>query len=200
MSTTTPDQVEQRGEDLQDLVAEADTGGRAPRDTFSRRTLWTVPLVWSIFQLWIASPLPFMLGIGVMNDTQTRSIHLGFAVFLAFIAFPASKGSPRDRIPALTWATAILAAATASYLWYAYAGVAARSGAPNTLDLIVAGIGLVLLLEGARRSLGFPLMGVALFFLAYVFFGSSSFLPEVVQWKGASFQKAMSHMWLTTEG
>ncbi|MDD9976294.1 MAG: TRAP transporter large permease subunit, partial [Boseongicola sp.] len=47
---------------------------------------------------------------------------------------------------------------------------------------------------------GIPLMGVARFFLSYVFFGSWSGLPEVVQWKGASFEKAMSHMWLTTEG
>ena len=71
---------------------------------------------------------------------------------------------------------------------------------PAKLDVIVAVIGIVLLLEAARRSLGFPLMGVALFFLAYVFFGSWSGLPEVIQWKGASLNKAMSHMWLTTEG
>ena len=32
-------------------------------------------LLWSLFQLWIASPLPFILGFGVLNDTETRSIH-----------------------------------------------------------------------------------------------------------------------------
>ena len=79
-------------------------------------------------------------------------------------------------------------------------GVADRTGNPNTMDLVMAGIGIILLMEAARRSLGIPLMGVALFFLSYVFFGSWSGLPEVVQWKGASFEKAMSHMWLTTEG
>ena len=185
---------------LEDFVADADTGGRMPHDNFGKRALWSIPLVWSIYQLWIASPLPFILGIGVWNDTQTRAIHLGFAVFLAFIAFPGLKSSPRHRIPMATWAIAGIAAATASYLWYAYGGVAARSGNPNTTDVVVGVIGIVLLLEAARRSLGFPLMGVALFFLAYVFFGSWSGLPEVVQWKGASVNKAMSHMWLTTEG
>lgn len=185
---------------LQDLLADADTGGRAPRDAFSRNLLWWLPLTWSLFQLYIASPLPFLLGIGVMNDTQTRSIHLGFAVLLAFLAFPALKSSPRHRIPALTWPVALIAAATASYLWWDYAGVADRTGRPNGMDLAMAGAGLVLLLEAARRSLGFPLMGVALFFLSYVFFGAWDGLPEVVQWKGASFEKAMSHMWLTTEG
>ncbi|GAA6192034.1 C4-dicarboxylate ABC transporter [Phaeobacter gallaeciensis] len=186
--------------DLEDILADADTGGRNPHDAFSRKALWYIPLTWSLFQLWIASPLPFLLRFGVLNDTQTRAIHLGFAVFLAFVAFPAFAKSPRDRIPLLTWATAAVGAAAASYLWYAYVGVANRTGAPNTVDLVVAGIGIVTLMEAARRSLGFPLMGVAMFFLAYVFFGSSEILPDVVRWKGASFQKAMSHMWLTTEG
>ncbi|MEM0947478.1 MAG: TRAP transporter permease [Pseudomonadota bacterium] len=184
---------------LEDIVADADTGGRAPADAFGRRALWVLPLCWSIYQLWIASPLPFMVGF-VWNDTQTRSIHLGFAVLLAYLAFPGLKSSPRTRIPTITWIVALIGAATASYLWWDYRGVADRTGAPNTMDLIMAGVGLILLLEAARRSLGIPLMGVALFFLSYVFFGSWSGLPEVVQWKGASFEKAMSHMWLTTEG
>ncbi|MDJ0824287.1 MAG: TRAP transporter permease [Rhodobacter sp.] len=192
---------EQPGPDpaLEDFVADADTGGRAPLDKFGRRALWLIPLVWSLYQLWIASPLPFWVGF-VWNDTQTRSIHLGFAVFLAFIAFPGLKSSPRHKIPILTWVTALVAATAASYLWWDYRGVADRTGNPNTVDIVMAGIGIVLLLEAARRSLGLPLMGVALFFLSYVFFGSWSGLPEVIQWKGASFEKAMSHMWLTTEG
>src|SRR3546814_20605483 len=43
-------------------------------------------------------------------------------------------------------------------------------------------------------------MIVSLFFLAYVFFGNHPLLPEVVRWKGASFSKAMTHQWLSTEG
>ena len=187
-------------DDLADIVADADTGGRVPQDRLGRNALWYLPLGWSIYQLWIASPLPFMLGIGVWNDTQTRAIHLGFAVLLAFLAFPGTKRSPRTHIPILTWIVAIVAAICASYLWWDYAGIAQRTGNPSQLDLIIAGVGLVLLLEAARRSLGFPLMGVALFFLGYVFFGASSWVPEVIQWKGASFSRAMDQMWLTTEG
>ena len=186
--------------DLEDFVADSDTGGRQPKGGFDRKALWIIPLIWSLYQLWIASPLPFILKVGVWNDTQTRAIHLGFAVLLAFLAFPGFKTSPRHHIPILTWIIAIVGAVAASYLWWDYRGVANRTGVPNTTDLVIAGIGIVLLMEAARRSLGIPLMGVALFFLAYVFFGSWSGLPEMVQWKGASFEKAMSHMWLTTEG
>ncbi|MBC6407399.1 MAG: TRAP transporter permease [Rhodobacteraceae bacterium] len=180
-------------------LANSDTGTRLPRDALGRAALWYIPLVWALYQLWIASPLPFVVGF-VWNDTQTRALHLGFAVLLAFLAFPAFKGGPYHRIPAHTWLVGLVAAVAASYLWWDYRGVADRTGIPNMIDITIAGIGMALLLEAARRSLGLPLMGVALFFLAYVFFGAWSGLPEVVQWKGASFEKAMSHMWLTTEG
>lgn len=187
-------------DDLDDLIAETDTGARTPDNAFSAALLWYVPLTWSLFQLWIASPLPFIFGVGIWNDTQTRAIHLAFAVFLAFIAYPTLKSSPRHSIPLQDWIVAFVAAFCAAYIWLFYNGIAERTGAPNTTDLVVAGFGILLLLEAARRSLGFPLMAVALFFLSYVFFGSWEGLPEVIRWKGASFAKTMSHMWLTTEG
>ena len=62
-------------------MAEADTGGRKPTG-LTAQLLLVVALAWSLFQLWIASPLPFSLGVFVFNDTESRAIHLGFAVFL----------------------------------------------------------------------------------------------------------------------
>ena len=198
---------------VEDIIADSDTGGRAPKGAFSRNLLWFVPLIWAIFQLWIASPLRFdvvllwnnsFLGdifkLVILNDTQTRAIHLSFAVFLAFIAFPTFKSSPRHHIPIQDWILGLLAAATSGYIWYAYAGIAARTGAPSQLDVIVAVVGIILLMEAARRSLGIPLMAVAIFFLSYVFFGSWDGLPDMIRWQGASLNKAMSHMWLTPEG
>ncbi len=79
-----------RQEALDNLVASSDTGGRSPIKPVAY-FISAVALVWSLFQLWIASPIPFMVGFGVFNDTETRSIHLAFAIFLAFLAFPASR-------------------------------------------------------------------------------------------------------------
>lgn len=185
---------------LQDMVSEASGGGRVPAGAIPRAVLWVVPLLWSLFQLWIASPFPYVLGFGVVNDTRSRAVHLAFAVFLAFVAFPTTKSSPRRYIPLQDWLLAFLAAAAAAYVCVFYNEIAGRTGAPTAQDVIVAGVGTLLLLEGARRSLGLPLAVVAVFFLLYVFFGSAEFLPDVIRWKGASFEKAMSHMWLTTQG
>ena len=188
-------------EELQDLVASTDTGARNTGGSVAK-LLAGVALAWSLFQLWIASPLPFMVTdiIPVLNNTETRSTHLAFAIFLAFMAYPALKRSPRDCIPIQDWVFALVGAFAAAYLFLFYGELSERPGAPIELDLWVAGIGLVALLEATRRALGPPLMIVAMVFLAYVFFGDSTVVPEAIRWKGASFAKAMSHQWLTTEG
>ncbi|SHL06080.1 TRAP transporter, 4TM/12TM fusion protein [Roseovarius marisflavi] len=77
-------------EELDALVASSDTGGRGTTGTVGI-FLTCVALAWSLFQLWIASPIPFIVGWGVFNDTESRSIHLAFAIFLAFAAFPAAR-------------------------------------------------------------------------------------------------------------
>lgn len=189
--TTSPSQ------DVQDMVAQADTGARAPQG-IPGRILWFVPLCWSLFQLWYASPLPFIFDFAVLNDTEARSIHLMFAVFLAFTAYPALKNSPRDRIPAIDWLLALAGSFSAAYIYIFYTELAGRSGAPTTLDIVVAVTGMVLLLEATRRALGPPLMVVAAVFLLYTFGGPH--MPDVIAHKGASLNKAMSHLWLTTEG
>ncbi|MFT2111436.1 TRAP transporter permease [Marinomonas sp. 2405UD68-3] len=187
-------------ENLDDMIAEADTGNRKPKSRFAIALLLTLPLAWSLFQLWIGSPLPSQFGIGFLNDTESRALHLAFAVVLAFFAFPAFKSSPRNRIPYMDYVLALIGAFCAAYLFFFYEDLAMRPGLPTTLDLVVAFVGIILTLEAARRSLGPPLVIVALFFLAYVFFGDSEYLPEIIRWKGASVGKAMTHMWLTTEG
>jgi len=188
-------------DELQDLVASSDTGARNPGGGVAK-LLAGIALAWSVFQLWIASPLPFMVTdlIPVLNNTETRSIHLAFAIFLAFMAYPALKRSPRDRVPLQDWVFAIVGAYAAGYLFLFYGELSDRPGAPIEMDLWIAGIGMVALLEATRRALGPPLMIVALVFLGYVFFGDSTVIPDAIRWKGASFAKAMGHQWLTTEG
>ena len=184
---------------LDEMVASTDSGARNPSGLVGGLLAWTA-FAWAAFQLWIASPLPYMVGdlIPVLNNTDTRSIHLAFALLLAYLAYPARKSSPRNRIPIGDWLLAALGVCATMYLSVFADQLGERPGLPTTADLIVAAFGLVLVLEGARRSLGSPLMIIAGIFLLYVFFGHLA--PDVISWKGASFGKAMSHMWLTQEG
>jgi TRAP transporter 4TM/12TM fusion protein len=185
-------------EQLQEMVAETETGARNPTGTIPKKMLFYVPLAWTMFQLWYASPLPFIFNIFVFNSTEARAIHLAFAIFLSFTAYPTFKSSPRDYIPVQDWIVGLLGAFCSAYLFIFYEALSSRPGAPTQLDLIVAVVGLILLLESTRRALGPPLMVVAGVFIIYTFFGP--YMPDVIAHKGASLSKGMSHYWLGTEG
>ena len=183
--------------DVQQLVADNDLGGRSPGPAVGFFLL-CVALAWSLFQLWIASPLPFTFGILVFNDTESRAIHLAFAIFLAFLSYPAFKRSPRERVPVTDWIMALVGAFCASYLFLFYREIATRPGNPTQMDIYTAVVGMVLLLEATRRVLGLPMVIVALVFLTYTFGGR--YMPDMIVHRGFSLNRAMSHQWLTTEG
>ena len=142
--------------------------------------------------------MPFIFGFGIFNDTEARSIHLTFAVFLAFVAFPAFKRSSRTVVPLSDWVLALIGAFCASYLFLFYNAIAARPGQPTTLDIVVGLTGVAIMLEATRRAMGFGMLITTGLFLLYVFAGP--YMPDVIQHKGASVSRFVSHFWLTTEG
>ncbi len=185
-------------EELQDLVSSSDAGARNPTGGVGM-LLAIVAVVWSLFQFNLAAPWANYIipGDWVNNAKQ---IHLGFAIFLAFMAYPMFKKSPRDYVPIQDWIMGLVGTFIALYGLFFYDKIVASGGLADDTDKWVALAGVILLFEAARRTLGPAMAILACIFLAYVFFGSSSFVPEVIQWKGASLKKAMSHMWITTEG
>lgn len=185
-------------EELQELVAATDAGARSPQGSVGT-FLAVVAVIWSVFQVILASPLAnYVLPGDIINNS--RQLHLAFAIFLAFMAYPALKSSPRDNIPIQDWIMAILAAFIALYGFIFYQKIVDAGGLADDVDKWFALAGLLLLFEAARRALGPAMAIIATIFLAYVFFGSSEIVPDVIRWKGASLKKAMSHMWITSEG
>ena len=195
---TKPTEKPLSSDNVHDMIAEVDTGARNPKGAIPKQVLFYVPLIWTLFQLWYASPLPYLFNLFVLNSTEARAIHLAFAMFLAYTAFPTFKSSPKSYIPIQDWVLALVASLSSAYIYLFYEGLSERPGDPTNLDLVVAVIGLVLLLEATRRALGPPLMVVASIFILYTFAGPH--MPEVIAHKGASLVKGMTHYWLTTEG
>ncbi|MCE8012014.1 C4-dicarboxylate ABC transporter [Billgrantia desiderata SP1] len=183
--------------DLEDMVASSDTGARKPLGA-PGKLLVGVAAAWSLFQLWIASPLPYIFRIGVFNATEARSIHLAFAMFLAFMAYPALKRSPRDRIPLQDWLLALVGAFCAAYIFLFYAELSDRPGSPILRDVIVGVVGIVVLLEATRRALGPPLAIVASIFILYSLFGP--YMPGILAHRGVSLYGLVNHQWLTAQG
>jgi TRAP transporter 4TM/12TM fusion protein len=184
-------------EAIEQIVKEADLGGREP-DGKIGLLLALIAGLWSIFQVWYASPLPFTLGAGIFNDTEARAIHLAFAVFLSFCAYPAFQNSSRKVIPITDWLLALVGAFCAAYLFLYYKDLAMRPGLPSRMDIVVGVLGVAIMLEATRRAMGFGMLLTTGLFMAFVFLGP--YMPEAVQHRGASVSRFISHMWLTTEG
>ncbi|WBU58905.1 TRAP transporter permease [Paracoccus albus] len=112
--------------ELDELVASSDTGARTPAGWVGRLIL-IVAFCWSLFQIWIASPLPFILEVGIFDETQKRSFHLAFAMFLAYLAYPAER-SPIQMglalgVPIILTLLFINAGPSGSMWWIALIGI-----------------------------------------------------------------------------
>ena len=188
-----------------DIAADVDTGGRNPAGV-TGRAVGFICFMWAAFQLYIASNVPYWLsettGLNVViNNAEARAIHLGFALLLTALVFPLFPSSPKHRVPIYDYLIGGLGVmATCFYLLVFKEDIAARAGLPTTADLVISTIGMAVLMISVYRALGLPLVIVATVFMLYVFFGSSSYLPEAIQWKGASYGKAMWHYWMQLEG
>ncbi len=188
--------MSQKEQSAEDMVLEAESGGRDPSNPYLAKFILYLALVWSIFQLYVSSPLVLEF-TPWMNADVVKRIHLMFAGFLAFMSYLPFKSSPKKYVPITDWIMGILLVLSIAYLIYGQVwdsdAFEMRLGVPNKLDLITSLVGLVLLLEATRRSLGPPLMIVGTLALAYAYFGAGDY-------GGASINKIVSHMWITTEG
>ena len=195
----------------EDLVASVDTGARRPQG-WQAILIPGIAFIWALFQLYIASTLPFDLTEWVreefpgttvsfvITNSDARLIHLSFGLVLAALAFPLSRRSPRDRVPWYDWVLVALGIIVCFYIVVLRNEIAVRAGLPTTLDIIVSITGMIVLGIAVYRSLGLPLLIIASVFVCYVFFGDAEWLPDVIQWKGASLGKAMWHYWMQNEG
>ncbi len=188
----------------EDMVAEADTGARQA-GPFANTLIFALCIAWSLFQLYIASKLPGVLaqatGVSMFANivAQARFVHLAFAIALATLAFPIF--GHRNRIPIYDWVLMISGVAACLYLVVFRFEIADRPGLWSMSDIVMSGIGMVVLMVAVFRSLGLPLVIIASAFLALAFFGGySSWIGSITNYGGSSFSKAMGHYWMQTEG
>jgi TRAP transporter 4TM/12TM fusion protein len=151
-----------------------------------------VAIAFSLFQVYTAI-------FGVFDAMIQRTIHLSFAFFLIFILFPTSKRWPRDRLNPVDALLAVIGAGTPLYITILWTNVLSqRAGNPSPFDMIVGIVGVLLVLEAARRVVGLPIVIVALVFVAYAFAGP--YIPGRFAHRGVDVEGLVEHLFFTTEG
>lgn len=147
----------------------------------------------SIFHLYIASPL------GKMPSNKVRMIHLAFVLFLIFLLFPMFKSKDKkDNTSNFDYILAGLGIITNMYLFFNIDAISMRAGVMSTLDIVMAILTVILVLEATRRCIGIPLTLLAIIALLYAYLGPH--LPGVLMHRGFGIKRLADHMYISAEG
>ncbi len=180
-----------------------------PQQSLHGKLALLVPLVaftWSLWQLWIASPLPFQFGYGIFVDLPARGLHLAFGLLLGFLMFPSAWEAAKGWRSWIIVLVGIIAFTVCAYGWFGYDGIVSRDGILLSvaiagwqfpIEALLGGLGIVLLLEATRRSVGIPLVVVCVIFLLYSIYGQS--MPDIISHKGVSLERLIGYQWLSSE-
>ena len=162
-----------------------------------------IAIIWSLFQLWYASPFPFWFNIGMFKGLPARAIHLGFALLLAFLIFPFSRSKKISIIDILI---SIIGVLCCLYIYFFYDQLVDRGGILLKItlgkyiipiELIIGSIGILILLEATRRVIGIPLVIIAICFLLFSYFGQ--YAPDIISHGGLSLKRLVGFQWFDQE-
>lgn len=117
---------------------------------------------------------------------------------LVFLLYPTCKSWSRHKLHPFDLLLAVLGAAAPAYIIYEYQNLVLRAGTVSDMDLAVGIIGIILVIEAARRVVGIPMVCVVLVFIAYAFAGP--YMPGVLAHRGLTPAQLVSHLYFTTEG
>ena len=149
-------------------------------------------LAFSVFQLYTSI-------FGVLTAQLQRSIHLGFALALIFLLFPARKKNLK--VKKVAWydlLLAVIAIAVGAYWPVMIDELVNRVGRLTPLDFYIGIAAILLVLEATRRTVGLPIMIIAAIFMAYALYGP--YMPGFLAHRGLDLESLVQTMFFTTEG
>src|SRR5690606_11728101 len=147
--------------DLDEVLAQYDRESAFRRlGGIAGRIIAAILIAFSAFQLYTAA-------FGVFDARIQRAVHLAFGMSLTYLLFPARAGASRRHLPWWDVVLALLGAAAPLYLVVFYQDIVMRAGIATPLDMAVATIAVLLVLEAARRVVGLPIVIIAAAFLLY---------------------------------
>jgi TRAP transporter 4TM/12TM fusion protein len=157
-------------------------------------------LGWIVFIIMIAFSL-FHLYTGFFGAYTAyiqRTIHLGFALTLIFMLFPAKRGTKKNTVPWYDWILVALSIIVCAYWPLFYDTLVQQIGGIDAAQMLIGGAAILLVLEAARRAVGLPIVIIAVAFLLYAIFGQQ--MPGMLMHRGLSLEQLIDSMFFSTEG
>ena len=173
---------------------EIDNPETGKKRIFSGWRYWFVAAVAfaaSCFHLYTAA-------FGLFDAMTQRSIHFAFMGALVFLCYPIKAQKNKDKIDPWDWLCAALIILCCGNILLNFEAIAMREGRAIPSDIYLGVVMVLLVLEASRRSLGWPLPIVAVFALAYAFFGP--YFPGMLGHRGVGIRDLAPFMYLRTDG
>ena len=180
-------------EKAQQLLEEKEAESRVRTYTGPMGVVITVLLCfWTVIQLYYST-------VGLISSTNLRAIHTIFLLAFTFLLYPTYKKERRVRKlpPAWDVVLVLLSVGVFGYLILNYNRIAQNAGRVNQLELVIAGVALLLVFEAARRSSG-NLVVLAAIFLAYNWFGQ--YIPGRLGHNGFTLKRVLVTQFWGTQG
>ena len=140
---------------------------------------------------------------GVFPDMIQRGAHLSAVIALVYLGFFASKDT-HVGVFGFTWRRfkfsllGFLGIATAGYQFFLYDDVTSRYGSITGYEIPIAILAIILLLDATRRTIGWSMVGLALFFLLYAYFGRE--FPGALAHRGYDLERILEQVYLGADG
>ena len=175
-------------EEIESLIERFEAPTRALAG-YPRKAATVLGVAMSLFALYAS--------IETVNALAVRALHLLFALILIFLFYPAARRF-RTRVNLWDWVLMAGGLASVGYVaWFAN-DLQFRAAVPNFLDLILAAICLLLVLEATRRTAGWSVPLVAASFLAYALWGS--YLPEPWSHPEYDLERVLGYLYMYPDG
>ncbi|OZU86993.1 C4-dicarboxylate ABC transporter [Virgibacillus indicus] len=148
-------------------------------------------IAFSLFQLYTGA-------FGQYTAYIQRTIHLGFALALIFLLFPARRKADKSKVPWYDYILVLLSIIVCGYWPVFYEELVQKIGGIDGVQMLIGGIAILLVLEASRRAVGLPITIIAIAFLVYAYFGRQ--MPGMLAHRGLSLEQLIDSMFFTTEG
>jgi TRAP transporter 4TM/12TM fusion protein len=141
--------------------------------------------------------------ISVFGETITTKqiyemLFLAAVLTLTFILYPAHRRFHKDVSPVLDLVPAAGAVAIALYVLLNFEQVIYRANSPTPTDFVFGVIAIVVVLEAARRTIGWHLPLLGLIAIAYAYF--ADFMPGPFRGPPKNLDDIVANQYLGTEG
>src|SRR5699024_2262961 len=139
---------------------------------------------------------------GTLPSQKQGAVHLGTALGLIFLLYPAKKGW-QNKQKTVPWYDVILAF-SAMYVTYHKiiffdSIIQSRISGYGAIDTIISIAAILLLLEATRRTVGIPIVIVAAVMIGYALFGK--YIPtQVLSHPGFTVDRVATNLWYQESG